>query len=106
MNPLPEHTSVLLYTNMVLPIGWVNSLEFFCAASETVTDNMNVFALEPNYTFVVYPQQLGRIRLTTVRLPLLKASSTYMSIWTTYFVLPRGDPNQKKRVSKLTIRVL
>ena len=35
-------------------MGWVNSPEFFCAASETVAVNTNVYAQDPDFTFVFY----------------------------------------------------
>ena len=53
--PIPEDTSFLLSIDLVLPMGWLNSPEFFCAASEMVAYNANVYALDPSSTFVVYP---------------------------------------------------
>ena len=36
--PLPSDTTILLCIDLVLPMGWVNSPDMFCAASETVAD--------------------------------------------------------------------
>ena len=55
MPPLPEDTYVLLCTNLVLTMGWINSPELFCDTSKTVSDNMNIYALDPESTFMVYP---------------------------------------------------
>ena len=36
-------------------MGWVNSPDFFCSASETVADNSNGYSLGPSSAFVIYP---------------------------------------------------
>ena len=43
----------------MLPIGWVKSTNFFCAASDTFANNANGYVLEPTATFVVYPPTSG-----------------------------------------------
>ena len=39
--PIPSDTHPLLCIDLVLPMGWVNSPDLFCASSETVTDLAN-----------------------------------------------------------------
>ena len=40
--PLPSDTEQLLCIDLVLPMGWVNSPDLFCATSETVADLANI----------------------------------------------------------------
>ena len=44
---LPADPSVLPCINMVLPMVWLNSPDFFCATSETVAYNANSYTLDP-----------------------------------------------------------
>ena len=53
--PLMVDPYVLLCIDLMLPMGWVNSLDFFCTASDTVANNDNGYAMDPISTFVVYP---------------------------------------------------
>ena len=39
--PLPTDTPTLMCIDLVLPMGWVNSPDMFCATSETVADVAN-----------------------------------------------------------------
>ena len=55
MTPLLADPSVLPCINLVLSMGWINSPDLFCAAYETVDNNANIYALDPDSTFVVYP---------------------------------------------------
>ena len=59
MQPLLTDPSVILCINLVLPIGWIKSTDFFCAAYKTVADNANIYALDPGSTFVVYAPTPG-----------------------------------------------
>ena len=52
--PLPCETTILLCTDLVLPMGWVNSPDMFCAASETVADMENWYILDPTSAFLIY----------------------------------------------------
>ena len=40
--PIPSGPQLLLCIDLVLPMGWVNSPDLFCATSETVTDLANI----------------------------------------------------------------
>ena len=53
--PLPGDTKILLCIDLVLPMGWVNSPDMFCAASETVVDMANGYILDPTSAFLIYP---------------------------------------------------
>ena len=53
--PLPSNTSLLICIDLVLPMVWVNSPDFFCSASKTVTNNENVYMLDPTSPFAIYP---------------------------------------------------
>ena len=70
--PLPSDTTILLCIDLVLPIGWVNSPDMFCAASETVADMANGYILDPTYAFVIYPPTANTYSTT----PAPTASST------------------------------
>ena len=51
--PLPTEISTLLCIELVLPIGWVNSPDMFCTASETVSDVANGYLLNPTSAFTI-----------------------------------------------------
>ena len=40
--PIPSDIEPFLWIDLVLPMGWVNSPDLFCATSETVTDFTNI----------------------------------------------------------------
>ena len=45
--PLPTDISTLLCIYLVKPMVWLNSLDMFCAASETVADVANGYLIDP-----------------------------------------------------------
>ena len=51
--PPPTETSTLLCIDLVLPMGWVNSTDIFCAASQTVADVANGYFLDPTSYFEI-----------------------------------------------------
>ena len=53
--PLSSDTIILLCIDLVLPMGWVNSPDMFCASSETVADMANGYILDPTSAFQIYP---------------------------------------------------
>ena len=56
MVPLvPSDTSRLLCVDLVLPVGWVNSPDFFYSASKTAVDNANAYTLESTSPLYIYP---------------------------------------------------
>ena len=57
--PLPANPTVIICIDLVLLMGWVNSPEFFCSASETVSDNGKSYALDLSSIFDVYPPTSG-----------------------------------------------
>ena len=55
MSPVLSNTSRLLCIDLVLHMGWVNSPDLFFPASDTIVDNTNAYALDPTFTFAIYP---------------------------------------------------
>ena len=49
--PAVPDTTILLCINLVLPMGWVNSPDMFCTASDRVTDMANGYILDPTSAF-------------------------------------------------------
>ena len=104
--PLPSDTKIFLCTDLVLPMGWVNSPDMFCAASETVVDMANKYILDPMSAFVIYPPTVNAYSTTpapTVSSARLQCKEVYMDdpISTT-----QVDRMQQQLVSKLTVRAL
>ena len=62
--PPPGIPLFLLCIDMVLPMGWVYSPNFFCAVSNIIIDNANGYALDPVSTFVVNPPASGAYKTT------------------------------------------
>ena len=101
--PLPEDTSILLCINLLLFVGWLNSTDFFCDAAKIVVDNANVYALDPNSTFVVYPHRDGVYKTSNSA----KASPKCLQYTDIYMenliCAAQGYPTPKQSVSNLTI---
>ena len=57
--PLTTDISTLLCTDLVLPMGWVNSPDMLCAASGTVGDNANGHLINPTSDFEIHPLTEG-----------------------------------------------
>ena len=87
-------------------MGWVNSPKLLCAASETVTDNANIYDMDPDSTFVVYPPTAGAYKTAngaTTSTDRLQYVDVYMD---DLIGSVQEDPVQKQRASKLAIRTL
>ena len=54
---VPYNNYRLICIDLVLPMGWVNFLYFFCFVSNTVTDNVNAYVLDPTSPFAIYPHK-------------------------------------------------
>ena len=104
MPPLPTYISTLLCIDLVLPMGWVNSPDMFCAASNTVADVANCYLLDPTSAFTVYPPTAGTYYLA----PYPTASAARIQYVDVYMddlnCATQGYVGQQQRVSELTIR--
>ena len=103
---LPTDISTLLCIDLVLPMGWVTSLDMFCAASETVDDVANGYLLNPTSAFTIYLPT----SLTYSLDPSPTASSTRLQYVDVYMddlnCTTQGDVGQLQWASKLTIRAV
>ena len=84
-------------------MGWINSPDFLCAASETVTDNENLYALDPDSTFMVYYPTAGAHTTAdgaTASPDRLQYVDAYMD---DLLCSAQGYPTQQHRVSETTI---
>ena len=97
--PLPSDTTILLCIDLVLPMGWVNSPDMFCSASETVADMANGYILYLTSPFQIYPPTANKY--TTAPAPT--ASSARLQCTEVYkddlLSATEGDMNQQQRVS-------
>ena len=87
-------------------MGWVNSPDMFCAASETVPDVANGYLLDPTSAFTIYPPAVGTYSLalaTTTSASRIQYVDVYMY---DLHCANQGDVGQHQRASKLTIRDL
>ena len=104
--PLPSDTIILLCIDLVLPMGWVNSPDMFCAASETVTDMENGYILETASAFLIYPPTANNYSTA----PVPTASSARLQCTEVYMddllSATQGDMKQHQRVSKIMLRAL
>ena len=98
--PLPSDTKILLCIDLVLPMGWVNSPDMFCAASETVADMANGYILDPTSAFVIYPPTVNTYSTT----PAPTASSARLQCTEVYMddllSATQEDRTQQQRVSE------
>ena len=82
-------------------MGWINSPELFYDASKTVSDNMNIYALDPKFTFTVYPptnRTYKNASGATTSIDCLKYVDVYMG---DLICAAQGDPTQQHRVSEI-----
>ena len=104
--PLPSDTEILLCIDLVLPMGWVNSSDMLCAASETVADMANGYILDPTSAFKIYPSTARKYSTE----PAPTASSARLQCTEVYMddlmSATQGDMKQQQRVSELTLRSL
>ena len=102
--PLPSDTSFLLCINLVLPMGWVNSPDFFCAASETVVDITNDKITSSPPDLVAY----GPTKALYSTAPHPQASEARLQCADVYMddliCLAQGSPEQQQRVTEHAIR--
>ena len=90
----------------IIRVGWVNSLEFFCSASETVTDNDNAYALCLISSFAIYPPTAEAYH-TSVAPPASPDRLQYVDVYMDDLLCAaQGGAAQKKRVSELMLCTL
>ena len=87
-------------------MGWVNSPDMFCVASETVSDKSNGYLLDPTSAFTIYLPTSGTYSLA----PSKTASAArlqYVDVYMDYLnCATQGDVGQNQWASELTIRAL
>ena len=104
--PLPGDTAIYLCIDLVLPMGWVNSPPFFCAASETAADLANAYIKDPTTPWVPYKPTVGKYSTT----PHPRASSTRLQEVEVYMDdfmgMMQGDVEQQERVTELLLQAI
>ena len=92
---------------MVIPMGWLNLPDFICAASETVSNNANGYALDSASTFVAYPLPTDRVYKTANSSTASTNHLQYVDVYIDDLVCAaQVDPNQQQRFFDLTICAL
>ena len=100
--PIPSNTSRLLYIELVITMGWVNSPDFFFSTSGTSADNANAYVLDLTSPFMIYPQKDEAYHTSAapqVYHNHLKYIDVYMG---NLLCAVQGEVTQKQRVSELT----
>ena len=87
-------------------MGWVNSPDMFCVASETVAEVANGYLLDPTSAFTIYPPTAGTYSLD----PSPTASAARIQCVDIYMddlnCATQGDVGKQQRTSELTIQAL
>ena len=78
--PLDSDTAIYVYIDLVLPMGWVSSLDLFYATSETITDMANVYLQDPTSPYWIYQPTRGTYATT----PLPTASPARLQLADVY----------------------
>ena len=81
LNALPIDKTILLCIDLVLPTGWVNFPDMFCATSERVADMANGYILDPTSAFLIYPptaNQYSTAPAPTASSARLQCTEVYM----------------------------
>ena len=106
MPPLPGDTAIYLCIDLVLPMGWVNSPPFFCAASETAADLANSYIRDPTTPWSPY----GPTRDVYSTTPSPPASSDRLQKVEVYMDdfmgMTQGGSAQQERVTELLLRAI
>ena len=104
--PIPSDLEPLLCIDLVLPMGWVNSPDLFCATSETVTDVANIAFRSDLQTQPPYPPTAGLYQ----PFPSPSAGSNRFQYADVYMddinCLTQGDEQQQQRVTEIVLRTL
>ena len=104
--PLPGDATTYLCVDLVLPMGWVNSPPFFCAASETAADLANVYLHDGTTTFVEYAPTKGAYSTSpspTASAKRLQAVEVYMD---DLMGATQGDPTQQRRATEIMLKAI
>ena len=102
--PPPTDISTLLCIDLVLPMGWVNYPDMFCAALETVAGIDNGYLLNPTLAFEIYPAIAGTYSLAT-SLTSSTARIQYVDVYIDNLnYTTEGNVGQHQRTSGITLR--
>ena len=74
----PDNSCIIICINLVLPMVWVDSLNFFCAFSETLTDAVNA---------LVYTELPVLAYGTIYKIPITPPTHTHMQEPRPYWLL-------------------
>ena len=102
--PIPPDTDIYMCVDLVLPMGWVSSPPFFCAASKTAADLANAYLTYDRLPTLEYGPTLGNY--STIAYPpasagRLKEMDVYMD---NLNCLAQGSPDQHRRVTEMVLQ--
>ena len=104
--PLLSNPTVLIFIDLVLPMGWVNLQDLFCFALETFAENTNGYALDPSSAFAIYPPKAGAYNTNNAQ----TASPGHLQYVGVYMYdllcVAQGDSTHQQWVSDITILTL
>ena len=104
--PILLYTESYLCVDLFLPMNWVNSHLFFCAASETAADMANVYLANPSTPWRSYAPTkdiYATAPKDTASANRLQKVEVYMD----YFMgMTQGDSDQQEHVTEIFLRAI
>ena len=104
--PIPEYSEIYLCVDLVLPMGWVNSTPFFCAAYETAADLAKAYLAKPQTPWRTYDPTKDRYVTTPNNAAYsnrLQKVEVYMD---DFMGTTQGDPDQQERVTEIFLQAI
>ena len=96
MPSLPDDPTVIICIDLVLPMVWVKSPNFFCSVSETVSNNSNSYALDSSSTLSVH-SLTARAYYTADAKTASSGRLQYVDVYMDDLLCAaQGDPTQKQ----------
>ena len=87
-------------------MDWVNSPEFFCSASNTLTDNANAYALDPTSPLLIYLSTVEAYH-TSAALTVSPNQLHYIDVYMDDMLCTdQGGTAQQQRFLDLTLKSL
>ena len=104
--PLPTEISTLLCIDLVIPMGWVNSPDTFCMASETIADVANGYLIDPTSSLTIYLPTAGTYSLA-LSLTAFASRLQYVDVYMDELTCAtQGNVGQQQHTSDITLRAL
>ena len=104
--PIPEDPEIYLCVDLVLPMGWVNSPPYFCAASETAADLANTYLAKPQTPWRPYAPT-KYIYATTPNNTASANRLQKVEVYMDYFMgMTQGDSDQQEHVTEIFLRAI